>query len=73
MPNELTEPPYLDHIPSPMEARVFRLAQQAVENMSHFVEERDNVVMPHKRGPLGRRFRKVRHHGSDREIALAAR
>lgn len=56
-----------------MEARVFRLAQQAVENMSHFVEERDNVVMPHKRGPLGRRFRKVRHHGSDREIALAAR
>ena len=56
-----------------MESAILRLAQQMMENMSHFVEERDNVVMPHKRGPLGRRFRKVRHHGSDREIALAAR
>jgi hypothetical protein len=42
-----------------------------MENMSHFVEECDDIVMSHQCRPLWRRFREVRNHGSKGIATLA--
>ena len=39
--------------------------------MPHLVEERDDVVVPHERGALGRRLGEVRDHRRERVAALA--
>jgi hypothetical protein len=39
-----------------MEARELRAAQQAVKDMSHFVEERDDIVVTHQRWTIRSRL-----------------
>lgn len=33
--------------PRPMEPSKFRVAEQAVENVAHLMEKRNNIVVPH--------------------------
>ena len=44
-----------------------------MKHMTHLMEERHNVIVPHQRRFLGRRFGKVGNHGCDRIISLAIR
>lgn len=39
-----------------MEARELRAAQQAVKDVTHFVEKRDNIVMTHQCWSIRRRL-----------------
>jgi hypothetical protein len=56
-----------------MESSVFRLAEQTVEYMSHFVEKCDNVVMAHKGWLIRSRLSQVSDHSSQRIAALPIR
>lgn len=44
-----------------------------MEHVSHLMEESDHIVVSHQRWPIGRRFREVRHHRSERVASLAIR
>ena len=50
------------HLPSTVEPSEFCLAQQPVEDVSHFVEERHDIVMAHERGFVGCGFGKIGDH-----------
>ncbi len=54
-----------------MESRVFDPAQQAMEYMSHFMEEGNDVIMSHQRWLGWSWFGKVSNHGHDWEIPFA--
>ena len=51
------------HLPSTVEPSEFRLAQQPMEDMPHFVEERHDIVVAHERGLIRGRLRKIGNHG----------
>jgi hypothetical protein len=44
-----------------------------MENMTHFVEEGDNIIMCHKGGSFGSRLRQIRHHRRNGVVALPIR
>ncbi len=50
------------HLPSTVEPSEFRLAQQPMEDMPHFVEERHDIVVAHERGFVGCGFGKIGDH-----------
>ena len=54
-----------------MEPTKLRPTQQPMENMSHLMEKRNNVIMSHQRRLRRRRFRQIRYHGCERVGALA--
>jgi hypothetical protein len=54
-----------------MESSKLRPAKQAMENMSHFMEEGDNIVVSHQRRSLWGRFREIRNHGGEGIATLA--
>lgn len=54
-----------------MESRETRLAEQTMEDMTHFMEERHDIIMTHECGTLGRGLREVGDHGRDRIVTLS--
>lgn len=56
-----------------MEAGKLRVAQETMEDMAHFVEECDHVVVSHQGRLIRGGFRQVCHHGGERITALAIR
>ena len=56
-----------------MEPRELGPAEQTMEDMSHLMEERHDIIMPHQRRFPWRRFGQVGNHGSDRVASLAVR
>ena len=56
---------------SPMEARELRAAQQAVKDVTHFVEKRDDIVVTHQCWTIRSRFGYVGNHRSQWIPALA--
>ena len=52
----------ISNAPSSMESRKFRVAKQAMEHMSHLMEERHNVIMPHQSGPFSRGLGQIGNH-----------
>lgn len=54
-----------------MESTKLSPTQESMENMSHFMEECDDIIMSHQRRSIWGRFRKVRNHSSERIAALA--
>ena len=53
-----------------MESRIFGLAKQTVEYVSHFVEKCDNIVMAHEGWFIGSWLGQVGDHGGQRIAAL---
>ena len=60
-------------VPSAMESPESRFAKQAVEDVSHLVEEGDNIVMPHQCGLSWRRLGEVGHHRCQRIVSRPVR
>ena len=56
-----------------MEPGVLRSAEKAMEHMSHFMEERRDVVVAHERRAIGRRLREVSNHRSQGIVARPRR
>jgi uncharacterized Ntn-hydrolase superfamily protein len=52
-----------------MESRIFRFAQQTMENMAHLMEERHDIVMSHQSRFLRSGFRQIGDHRSQRIVA----
>ena len=56
-----------------MEPGKLGLAQQTVEDVTHLMEECDDIIVSHKGRFTGSRLGKVSDHGSERVATRAAR
>ena len=56
-----------------METPVFDLAEKTVEDMAHFMEECDNIIMAHQSGLLWGRFGQIGNHGCYWIVACSVR
>ena len=53
-----------------MESRVLGFAQQTMENMTHLMEERHDIIVSHQSRFLRSGFRQIGNHRSQRIVAF---
>lgn len=58
------------NLPRPVETSKLGLTQQPVEDVSHLVEERNYIIVPHQCRLVGGRLGEIRNHGSERVAAF---
>ncbi len=56
-----------------MESRKFGSAKQAMEDMTHFMEKGDNIIMEHESRFFRGWFRQICYHSCERIVTRAIR